>query len=39
MELTLISILGFAGYCFMIFLWHVVICLIAGSPFLSTGKD
>jgi hypothetical protein len=39
MELTLISILGFTVYCFMIFLWDAVICLIAGSPFLSPGKD
>lgn len=39
MELTLISILGFAVYCFMIFLWDVVICLIAGHPFLAAGKD
>jgi hypothetical protein len=39
MGLTLISILGFAAYCFMIFLWDVIICLIAGRPFLSPGKD
>jgi hypothetical protein len=39
MELTLISILGFAAYCFMIFLWDVVIRFIAGRPFLSAGND
>ena len=39
MELTLISLLGFVAYCFMIFLWDVIICFIAGRLFLSAGKD